>query len=314
MKSNETSVCSSVCGSMVADITASKKVCTSFDKIEHKKEGVPCSINSNVSSSTDIDTDIDLMSDRLNVVEISDDELLFKDPPPKEDCPICLLPLSCAVCICGVITTYQPCCGKTLCYGCVLAANDEMNKGKMKRLCPFCRIPIHYNDKEYLKRVKKRMQMNDPEAFRVLGSAYNSGSQGLKQNRKKAYELWNSAAKLGSICAHYDIACAYKRGNGIEKDTEKAIYHCKLAAMGGHEVARYDLGTSEGINWNLNIAIKHFIVSAKAGYDESLTAVGAGYKDGLITKDEYASTLRAYKRSKDEMKSVQRDRAATLQN
>ena len=310
MKSNETSMCSES-DSMVAtaDKITSKKESTLCEKIEHsKKEGVPCR---NVSSSTDIDTDIDLMSDRLNVVEISDDEL-FKDPPPKEDCPICLQPVSYAVCECGVITTYQPCCGKTLCTGCVLAANDEMNKGKMKRLCPLCRVPIHNGDKEYIKRVKKRMQMNDPEAFRILGSAYNTGSQGLKQNSKKAFELGNSAAKLGSICAHFNIAHAYKRGDGVEKDLDKAIQHYKLAAMGGNERARYDLGVSEGCNWNLNIAMKHFIISAKAGHDESLTAVGAGYKDGLITKEEYVNTLRAYKCSRDEMKSVQRDRAATI--
>lgn len=37
--------------------------------------------------------------------------------------------------------------------------------------------------------------------------------------------------------------------------------------------------------------------------------MGEGYKEGLVTKDEYTMTLRAYKDSMDEMKSDQRTKA-----
>ena len=72
------------------------------------------------------------------------DEKLFADPPPKEDCQICLLPMPHASGVSKVRITYMPCCGKTLCEGCVLESEDEMNKGGMKRWCPFCRIPIQH--------------------------------------------------------------------------------------------------------------------------------------------------------------------------
>ena len=41
----------------------------------------------------------------------------------------------------------------------------------------------------------------------------------------------------------------------------------------------------------------------------ALKAVGQGYKDGFVTKDDYASTLRAYRDAVAEMKSVQRTKA-----
>ena len=34
-----------------------------------------------------------------------------------------------------------------------------------------------------------------------------------------------------------------------------------------------------------------------------------GFMGGVVTKDEYANTLRAYQKSKDEMKSEARDKA-----
>ena len=42
--------------------------------------------------------------------------------------------------------------------------------------------------------------------------------------------------------------------------------------------------------------MKHFMISAKAGYTVALDNVTAAYKNGggLVTKEEYADTLRAY--------------------
>jgi len=47
------------------------------------------------------------------------DEALFKQPPPRGECPICMLPLP-IFGEGGVSTvTYQSCCGKTICNGCI---------------------------------------------------------------------------------------------------------------------------------------------------------------------------------------------------
>ena len=72
------------------------------------------------------------------------------------------------------------------------------------------------------------------------------------------------------------------------------------------------LGCIEEIDKNIDRAMKHFMIGAKAGEDDSLKKVGEGYKAGYVTKDDYASTLRAYQVSVDEMKSEQRSEAAAL--
>ena len=45
------------------------------------------------------------------------DEKLFKQPPPKGDCPICMLLLPSL----NTGWKYRSCCGKTICSGCIHA-------------------------------------------------------------------------------------------------------------------------------------------------------------------------------------------------
>ena len=238
----------------------------------------------------------------------------FREPPPKEDCPICMVPIPYSIGMCGVYTTYQPCCGKTLCKGCVEAARIEIEKGNMKDSCAFCRVPNTYSDEKMLERVHKRMKLNDAEAFCWLGGVLWSGAiTGFPQDKNKAVEYFIKAAKLGSCKAHNALALALYTGQGgVEHNDDKAFHHLKIAAIGGHEYARYKLGTVERNNGNTDLAVKHLIASARAGYVEALKEVGKGYKHGFVTKDEYASTLQAYQDSIDEVKSEQRSIAHAL--
>ena len=45
------------------------------------------------------------------------DEKLFKEPPPPEECPICMLPPPLYENHTG--TTFHSCCGKSICDGCM---------------------------------------------------------------------------------------------------------------------------------------------------------------------------------------------------
>jgi len=117
------------------------KMCTSYHEqnVEHcKKDGADDSRSRN----------FDAIRSFCKAAE-SDDEL-YKDPPPKEECPICLLPMPYAVNFDSIVInkTYQACCGKLICKGCVLAAKEEVKKGNMKDLCPFCRTPTPSTDEE----------------------------------------------------------------------------------------------------------------------------------------------------------------------
>ena len=91
---------------------------------------------------------------------------------------------------------------------------------------------------------------------------------------------------------------------------KKAKYYCELAAIGGSIVARYHLGGLEGLFGNTDRSTKYFVLAAKAGEEDAMKAVTELYSSGMITKDEYAITLRAHQKIRDEMRSVMREEAA----
>ena len=237
-------------------------------------------------------------------IEEQHDEELFKQPPPAEDCPICMLLLP------SLHTgyKYRLCCGKIICSGCLHAV--EKRDGGVG-LCPFCRTPTP-TAKEIGEQYKKRVEVDDAEAMSNLGGCYYNGSNGLPQDYNKALELWHRAAKLGNTTSYYSIGAAYYEGNGVERDEKKAKYYWELAAMRGHVQARHNLGAFEYNAGNMDRAVKHHMIAAGVGYTESLEVIKQMFKKGEATKDDYAKALRAYQANLVEIKSAQRDEAAAL--
>jgi len=236
------------------------------------------------------------------------DEKLFKQPPPDEDedsCPICYLRLPIDL----DQIRYQSCCGKMLCGGCVCAhtvAAADTEKFK----CVFCRTEGLSSYEEDIERMKKRVEANDARAMYHLGSYYELGIRGLRQDHWMALELYHKSAKLGHHFAHQNLSVCYQTGDIGEKDTRKAKYHGQLAAMAGNTHARHNLGCAESNAGNMDRAFKHWMISANDGFDVSMKAVQEGYEIGFVTKDDYAKTIRAYDNSIAEMKSDDRDRYA----
>jgi hypothetical protein len=243
---------------------------------------------------------------KKRVVELFD-EKLFKQPLPNEDCPICYLRLP----IEGDQKRYQSCCGKMLCGGCVcahfVAASDT---ARFK--CVFCRTEAISSYEEDIERMKKRVEANDAEAMVSLGTYYELGTMGLRQDHAKALELLHKSAKLGNHIAHHNLSICYQNGDIVEKDIRKETYHRQLAAMAGNIHARYNLGCDEYNAGNMDRAYKHYMISANDGCDLAMKAVQEGYNSGFVTKDDYAKTTRAYGNTIDEMKSDDRDRAAAF--
>ena len=238
------------------------------------------------------------------------DEKLFKQPPPKEDCPICFLRLPSL----GAGSTYMSCCGKVICCACVHAFQFRAFKAKKKEknICPFCRSPPPTTAKDIVQRNRKRMDVNDPVAISSLGAFYARGRYGLPQNIVKALELWHQAGELGHSGAYYNIGVAYQLGDGVEVDVKKAWHYYELAAMGGVVEARNNLGNFEGEAGNKSRALKHFMIAVEGGNKTSLETIKALYLNGYATKDDYTKSLRAYQAYLDEVKSEQRDEAAAV--
>ena len=231
---------------------------------------------------------------------------LFKQTSQEEDCPICFLTLP------SLITgrKYKLCCGKIICSGCIHAVRIMDGDAK----CPFCRVPTPTSDEEIIERYKKRAEMDDANGFFNLGCCYRHGEYGVPQDWDKALELWHRAGELGCALAYSSIGNAYVIGDCIEKDEQKAKYYWELGAIGGHEIARYNLGIIEGRKGNTSRALKHYMIAAECGYNDSLKEIRKLYVNGHATKDDYAKALQAYQKYVDGIKSVQRDEAASFDN
>jgi hypothetical protein len=240
------------------------------------------------------------------------DEALFKDPPSREDCPICFLPLP----VDAAETLFKVCCGKTICIGCIhVMTVEDIKKGKKKEeidICAFCRTLRPSSDEEYIERLAKLMDNGNAGAFYQLAGHYASGSSGMPQNRAKANELWLKAGELGCAEAYSRLGYSYVNGMGVEADKKKAKHYWEFAAMKGDAQARHNLGVMEGKAGNLHRACKHMIIAAKAGNPPSLDNVKIRFRNEHVTKDEYESTLRAYHERQTEMKSEARDAAFTF--
>ena len=106
------------------------------------------------------------------------EEALFKQPPLKEECPICFLTLPSLM----TGSKYQTCCLKVICSGCIHAVNKMDGNAK----CPFCRVPTPKSDEEIVERTKKHIEMDDAEAIYNLGCYYYHGRLGMSKDLEKA--------------------------------------------------------------------------------------------------------------------------------
>ncbi len=226
------------------------------------------------------------------------DKKLFRqsDVSYLGECPLCFLPMP----LDTKKYTFKSCCSKIICNGCVVA-NYMSNNGDLN--CPFCREPVA-DKEENKKRTMKRVKAGDPAALRHLGS--KSRDEG---DVDSAVNYWTKAAELGDVIAHYQLGHSYHTGDCVEKDEEKAVYHYDEAAIGGHPSARYNLAFSEERNGNIERAVKHLIIAANLGDENSMKALWEFFKRGIITKEELEATLRTHKAAIDEMKSPEREAA-----
>jgi tetratricopeptide (TPR) repeat protein len=231
---------------------------------------------------------------------------LFTQPDGTHEgeCPICFLPLPLGT----EKSTFMSCCGQTICMGCFHANILSNVHDRLKAsMCAFCRTSA-LDVEECDKRAQERIEANDPPSLCFMGAeGYRAG------DFDKALKYLIKAAELGYADAHLKLCKMYMYGEGIEKDEEKAIYHCEKAAIGGHPIARHTLALCEDYNGNMEKAVKHFIIAANLGYDESMKALLPFYKKGYITKEDYGATLRTHQDAIDATKSSQREVAERRQ-
>jgi len=261
---------------------------------------------------------------KLQAAELHD-VALFKDPPPKEDCPICFLPMPINLLCCASLplaTTlsvpiydfahaheelagknteeYYACCGKYICQGCLYSLHCSGDNTK----CPFCNSDrASKTDEENVEEGMKRVAANDAGAMYILAGFYYQGVQSFQQDYVKAIELFTKSADLGFSKAHNKLGDIYQNGG----DLKKAEFHLEAAAMAGNEVARNNLGVMQYNLGNRERAMKHWMIAASAGCFNAMYHLITFFKKGYVSRESINSTLASYNSSCAEIRSDTRD-------
>ena len=162
--------------------------------------------------------------------------------------------------------------------------------------CPFCRdVPATSNQ---IQKMTKRIQANDPFALYYMGMMrYQEG------NYAETLQYLTKAAELGDATAHYNLSCMYRDGQGVEKDEKKQVYHLE------DPEARAGLSQYETNKARFDRAVKHCIIAANLGHNKAIQVLKGYYKEGLVSKEDFAAALRAFQAAVDATKSPQRDAA-----
>ncbi|EJK71684.1 hypothetical protein THAOC_06852 [Thalassiosira oceanica] len=227
--------------------------------------------------------------------------------PERYTCPLCCLPIALPA---PKHSKVKPCCMKTVCNGCTHASRQR----GMGRMCPFCRTPLPKRGAAaVLALIRKRVDARDPKATEILAHAYCHGEHGLMQDVPRAIQLWTEAANLGDLNAHYKLGFRFCKGDGVEKDVARGVRHWQRAAMQGHPDSRFELGCHEYDSGNHELAVRHWMISAKMGDEDSLNRIKAMFMKGHATKAQYAEALKGYQTALEETKSPQREEAKKIQ-
>ena len=230
------------------------------------------------------------------------EEILFRQPEGTHfgDCPICCLPLP----IDHHKSSFYSCCSKYVCKGCSHADEKRQLQDNLPRICPFCRH-IQPKTKEEIKRnLMKRVKANDPGALTQMGCMRCD-----EGDYEGAFKYFTKAAELGDANAHNNLSIMHMNGEGVEKSEKKELYHLEEAAIGGHPHARHNLGCHEESTGEMDRAVKHWIIAANLGSDHAIQRLKECYKDGYVSKEDFAAALRARHAAVEATKSPQREAA-----
>ena len=178
---------------------------------------------------------------------------------------------------------------------------------RIQRTCLFCREPTPKSEEEHIKLRMKRIEANDPVALRQEG-----GLQHKKGDYQTAFDYYTKATALGDAQAHYLLSFLYHSGQGVDKNVRKGIHHMEKAAIGGHPEARFNLGVIECTNGNVKRAVKHWVIAATQGEDQSIKFLMELFRGGIFSKDVLAAALRAHHAAVDATKSPQRKEAEEM--
>ena len=243
--------------------------------------------------------------------------------PEREECPICFIMMP----IDARERTFRSCCGVVICNGCIVSQGISSLEGEGNEndpideatTCPFCRSTQPPDDRCGFEEAMELAKNGRPQAIAYIGRITFDGVQGVRQDKAKGIRWFHRASKAGSPTAAYNLGTCYMRGDGIGRNTDKALEYFQLAANRGEVNAFLDRtmlfflqGDVAKACLNLRKAIMSGVDMDEVQQLRTRDLIRVYYAEGYITKQEYAHTLREHEDACDEMKSDERDRAKAL--
>ena len=237
----------------------------------------------------------------------------------NEECPICMLPLPHE----ASYFIYCVTCGKTVCMGCIISTakvhrrdgGDEETATEKATTCPYCRSDTANEDGKYvLEQEMKRASTGNGEAMDRVGEYYFDGEMGLQQDKDEGLKWYHRALEAGSGRAAFSLGKCYLQGDGVEQDIDKAFDYIQKAAELDFIFAFKLIGLLLLLKGEIEEAYINYRKAVISGISDDglFNALRKGFKDGYITKDEYAFTLRENQKACNEMKSVAREEFMVL--
>lgn len=242
---------------------------------------------------------------------ITEDSDMFAPIPTKEDCPICLVPLP----VRQEESIHMECCGKIICTAC-----NDANEAALKKIdagretkkqpplhspCAFCRTATTKSKKEVLHRLMKLVESNDDVSMMILADRHKIGRY-VEQDSQRAFDLTLRAVELGNATSFVDLGVLYSQKKFLETDMAKMKMCMEASARAGNFMAHFNLGNFEHNNGNYALALKHYHVTAAAGYKPALDKIQNMHKEKRASYDDFLRAIQAYKKAIEEQSSDER--------
>lgn len=150
-------------------------------------------------------------------------------------------------------------------------------------------------------------QLSQDEINDILdeADAYRDGTNGKKQDYKKAMALYLQAADAGDMYAMNAIGLLYDNGQGVKENDATAFEWFTKAADAGNYVAMSNVGNmleyGDGVDQSYTEAMKWYKKAAKTGnYGLAMWYIGNLYADGKGVKQSWDQAADWYQQAVDQ--------------
>jgi hypothetical protein len=152
---------------------------------------------------------------------------------------------------------------------------------------------------------REAAEQGDAKALFNLGNSYESG-EGVSQDIRKAFFFWRKAAEIGEPEIWFRLACNYSAGfGGTSRDSVKAVFWLEKASAQGHAQAKCDLGVhcyyGNGVRKNSKKALELWSSAAELGIRDAGSWKMIALRD--LLHDPYSQSGAAFEKLIDAAES-----------